>query len=865
MKKLLTALAVGFSCVLALGAQAKNGPIVDKVIFDVRMDRTIGWKDVVAGKTDVFTENLGGKDYKSIPDADLAKLSTYNAPGTYWELTFNPVPNKAPYQVTTKEGKTFFNPFAIREVRFAINFLVDRKKVVDEIMLGMGDPMITAMTPGQPGTYKYDLVASKLGISARGNEKKGIDDITTALTAASKLPDNAGKLKKSGQFWQFDGEDIAINFMMRVDDASGRLLEGRYVADQIEKAGIKVNRLEWDRSKCIKTQTATDPADYLWNIYTGGWGGGGMREYWDTNISQMYAPYYTNMPGWGESTFWNYTNDDIDKIAQTNGNGWFLTADEYWKGNEKVVGLALQEAVRVFIASAKTSQVSNKDRFNARMAYGLGIGLDTYSVRTADVKPDADGPNKGQKVLRATQFSARGGLFMSALDPVGVDGFNGTYENMIFNNATDQVTMNSSSSAKPIAVLAKYDLKNAVTQVKAVPNDKPLGLVAVDKTAVIYDSGKKEWVSGVEYKAAKGADGKETNVYAANAAIVSYSKLTNVSLVPYAWHDGNKVDVSDSMYSIAFGYEWTNKDSPDDKLYDESLASQWSASLPVFKGVVLNKDGSFSTYFDYNFPMDIAYVAATGAGYIDPKSANPGRQTVVEWPIIEALVKMVTEGAKSGEAYSFSSDGASTEVDITVPKCVADLKAKLQDMMAEKYVPVSIKKWVSPDQAVARYKNAIAFIEKYGHGYISNGPFIVSKIDTTANYVELTANRNYPLKSDFFGKAFAATITRIDNVVAPATAQKTKDITVDVTVSAQVFPNDTAAAADKTAKVTVTMVKSDGSEKVYNGTFVKAGAFQVKIPAADLGTLSAGAYTLVVQSFIGSEAPSVLPSTLVLF
>ncbi|MFZ4616283.1 MAG: ABC transporter substrate-binding protein, partial [Rectinemataceae bacterium] len=144
MKKLLTALAVGFSCVLAIGAQAKNGPIVDKVIFDVRMDRTIGWKDVVAGKTDVFTENLGGKDYKSIPDADLAKLSTYNAPGTYWELTFNPVPNKAPYQVTTKEGKTFFNPFAIREVRFAINFLVDRKKIVDEIMLGMGDPMTTA-------------------------------------------------------------------------------------------------------------------------------------------------------------------------------------------------------------------------------------------------------------------------------------------------------------------------------------------------------------------------------------------------------------------------------------------------------------------------------------------------------------------------------------------------------------------------------------------------------------------------------------------------------------------------------------------------------------------------------------------------
>ncbi len=860
MKKMVIAFAISLVLVLSLGAQAKNGPIVDKVIFDVRMDRTIGWKDVVAGKTDVFTENLGGKDYKSIPAADLEKLSTYFAPGTYWELCFNPVPNTAPYQVTTKAGKTYFNPFAIREVRFAMNWLIDRKKVVDEIMLGMGDPMLTAMTPGQPGTYKYDLIPAKLGITARGGEKKAIDDVTAAMTAASNLPENKGKLVKSGQFWTFNGEPVSIKFMMRVDDASGRLLEGRYVADQIEKAGIKVERLEWDRSKCINTQTSTDPAEYLWNIYTGGWGGGGMREYWDTNIAQMYAPYYTNMPGWGTEGFWAYENKELDDISQKNSNGWFLTADEYWKGNLKAVELALKDSVRVFVASAKTSQVSNKARFTTRMAYGLGIGLDTYSIRTADVKPEADGVNKGLKVLRATQFSARGALFMSALDPVGVDGFNGTYENMIFNNATDQVVLYSSSSAKPIAIMAKYDVKNAVTKVQAVPNDKPLGLIPVDKTAMIYDSGKKAWVAGVEYS---NADGKFA--YTAKPAMVSYSQMSNIGLIPYTWQDGNKLDVSDTMYAIAFGYEWTNKDGADDKLYDESLASQWGSSLPVLKGVVLNKDGTFTTYFDYNFPMDMAYVAATGAGYVDVKSANPGRQTVVEWPVIEALVKMVTEGSKSGEVYSFSSDGAATEVDISVPKCVTDIKAKLQDMIAAKYVPVSVKQWVTADQAVARYKNAVAFIEKYGHAYISNGPFVVTKIDTTSNSVELTANRNYPYKSDWLVKALAATITRIDGVKVPATAQRTKDVPINVAVSTQVFPNDAATAADKKVKVTVTVVKPDGSEALYTGKFVSTGAFTVVLPAKDLAALKPGAYTLVVQSFIGNEAPAVSPSTLVLF
>ncbi|MCK7480078.1 MAG: hypothetical protein M0C28_24475 [Candidatus Moduliflexus flocculans] len=42
-------------------AQVKVGPIVDKVIFDVRMDQTIGIKDIVEGKTDMFMQGLDGR------------------------------------------------------------------------------------------------------------------------------------------------------------------------------------------------------------------------------------------------------------------------------------------------------------------------------------------------------------------------------------------------------------------------------------------------------------------------------------------------------------------------------------------------------------------------------------------------------------------------------------------------------------------------------------------------------------------------------------------------------------------------------------------------------------------------------------
>lgn len=855
MKKSLVALAIALCLTVSVTAQAKVGPIVDKVIFDVRMDRAIGIKDTAAGKTDLFMFGLDGKDYKAISAEDKKNLDVYAIPSGSWSLIFNPIPNKAPYTVTKPDGVTEFNPFAIREVRFAMNILIDRKKIVDEILLGDGEPMFTPMTPGQPGTYKYNLIGTKLGFSARGNEKKAIADIEAAMQAASKLPENAGKLVKSGQFWNFNGKPVTIKLLARADDPNGRILEGRYVADQIEKAGIKVEKLEYDRAKCFALLW-DDPAKYEYNIYTEGWGAGATRAWWDVTISQMYAPYYTNMPGWGESGYWQYENPEIDRLAEKGINGWFLTADEYWRDNLKATELGMKESVRIYVASQLQYYVANKARFNARMLYGLGDGLNDWSIKSADVKAN----DKGEKVLRATQFSARGSLFMSAWDPVGTDGFSDTYSANIISNCYDPSTFESPNSAKDTALRAKWDPKKVETKVGPGADGKPVGLIPVDPKAMIFNSKTKKWVTGVEYKDV--GDGKMD--YVPNAAMKSYTKATTTYLYG-KFHSGAPVTIADLMYATYFTYEWANQDSPDDKYYSESYASQYQSSLPISKGTVLNADGSFTSFYDFNWPMDFDRVASTGVqGF---KAGNPGRQTGVSFEIYEALAKLVVEGGKSGTAWSFSTDKATTEVDIINPKCVADIKAKLEEMKAAKYVPAAITQWLTPDQAVARYDAAIKFIEKYGNAYISNGPFFISKVDFDANYIELSAFRDpaYPYKSDYWPKAFKTDLTRIDDVKVPATAQKTKDQVIDIAVSKVVYPLDTAAPADNKAKVSVTLVVGEGNEKVYPAKFVKAGSFQVTIPAKDLGALKSGSYTLVVQSNFAAESPSVTPATLVLF
>ena len=138
---------------------------------------------------------------------------------------------------------------------------------------------------------------------------------------------------------------------------------------------------------------------------------------------------------------------------------------------------------------------------------------------------------------------------------------------------------------------------------------------------------------------------------------------------------------------------------------------------------------------------------------------------------------------------------------------------------------------------------------------------MITKIDTKANFVELSANRNWVFKKDYWPKTFATVITNVDQVVVPATAARSANVTLTVKVSTYVYPSDKMTPASNSTKVTVSLLTATG-EKAYPAKFSKAGEFTVTIPAADLGKLSAGAYTIVIESKIAGEAPSVKVETL---
>jgi len=856
MKRSLMILVLVLAATSLLSAQAK-GPIVDKILFNARSQIDVGLKDVAEGRSDMWRYSTDGAAWKALPQDILSKLDPYSVTGAvYISLYVNPIPNAAPYSFTTNEGKVVFNPFGIPEVRFALNFLINRKQIVDEIMVGAGVPMFTPVTPGQPNSSRYGLVASKFGFTATGNEKKALADIEAAMNAAAALPENKGKLVKGNPWWMFNGEPVTVKFVIRADDPTLRLPEGRYVSDQIEKAGIKVDRLEYDRTKAFATWRGTDPKDYGWNFYTEGWIGGQTYAFWESSISQMYAPWFANMPGGGNPKFWNYEQADLDKLSGDAYNGRVKNSAEYYSNLLKSTELGIRDAVRVFVAAQTTYLAGNRARYNNRMAYGIGDGFNKWSLYTADVKPETTGADKGLKVLRMTDFSSQSALFISAWDPVGPDGFSDVYSSGVTKALSDQELEANPVTGIMMPLRATYT--GLKTDIASDADGKLVGKIPVPSTAVLWNAQDQKWESGYTYTDLKG-DGSEYG-YTKTSGITAYSSAT-FTFKFGKWQSGRAININDYRYALSMPWDIAVKKGADDKVFEETYAGTINVNLIRYKGFVFNKDGTITVYADANYPMDQPQLASMLSPTLMVQASNYG--SIIPWEVLEALKAIVAEGNASNTAYVYNSNGDFTEVDLLGQKCVADIKAKLQEFVTSERVPVALKGFVTPAQAVAGYKQAIAFIEKHGHAYISNGGFVLDSYDSTNRTGVMVANRDpaYPYAKGYWANALATHFARIDAINVP-TYRKGSAMTLGLTVSDVTYPANTSRAAAKgNVKVTLIGVK----ETVYTAKLAKAGSFQAIIPAKDLDTLKPGSYTLIVEAALGTETAAVDTSNLIVF
>lgn len=146
MKKALT---LSLAILLALTAMAQvpismaqaipKGPWLDEIVYFMELDEAKILKMIEKGDAHIWLwplKTIEGKKYAEVsPEIELIDAN----PGCFnWKL--NPV-DTVPY---TGE----LNIFSIREVREALNWLLDRDFIVKEIMGGFAIPHFTVFPPG---------------------------------------------------------------------------------------------------------------------------------------------------------------------------------------------------------------------------------------------------------------------------------------------------------------------------------------------------------------------------------------------------------------------------------------------------------------------------------------------------------------------------------------------------------------------------------------------------------------------------------------------------------------------------------------------------------------------------------------------
>jgi len=829
----------GASSLWAQGIQQpEKGPAVDRIVFDARLHEDTALKDTAEGATDILLSPVQEGTLTSLPPQVQRKLDVYEAPSATWSLMINPIPDAAPYTVTV-DGSDYFNPFAIQEVRYALNFLVNRQHIVNEILDGAGGPMLTMAIPGQPGAYRYNLVPVTLGMTPTGDEAKAIEDIASALEGASHLPALEGRLVKGEKFWQWNGTDLTVKMLMNADEPNGRLKEGRYIADQIEKAGIRVERLEQDSAACAAIAYTHDPSRYEWNIYTEQWGAGENRRYWDDKVSKWFAPWRGYQVGGTNTAFWRYSNNTIDSLTQRVHAGQFTDSRQYWDMILTATELGLKEATRIPICYEEKLSVVDRARFVGRLVYGVGDGLDAWSLITADVTP----ARTGEKTLRVTQLG--GSLFSAAWDPVGVDGFKDLGSLLISSSTGDAAAFATPTSAEDAPLRASWHDVLTKVRLGAQRNGEPVveGGIPVPPEAIVFNPRDSRWEP-----VGPGAS--------------SFSKAT-YTYKWGTWHTGIPIGIADIMYAQAFIWKWITNLGDGDRFYDADYAAAMGPTHNAIKGILINPDTSITVYVDAN-AVDPDRVAAAAALYTSVSAS--GRPVSCSWEIIEALARMVAEGSASGTAWSFSPDAAHYEVNLLDARCVQDIRAKLQQFIDTSYVPPSIAQFTTLEECATRYKAAIAWIDTHHNAYISNGPFSIDKVDLAAKVVELKAFRDpsYPFDAGSWDSRLRVATTRIDDIAPPSAAARGKPLAVTVKVSTIDYPGTAATPTDATARVTLALVVS-GSEKFFSGVFVRPGQYAITIPATETKGLAAGAYTIVAEAQLRKETPSVESSTVVLF
>ncbi|MFQ5761633.1 MAG: ABC transporter substrate-binding protein [Candidatus Bathyarchaeia archaeon] len=756
---ILVGLLLVSSSIAGSSAQESRGPAADEIEFIHYLDEQVAVKEVQAGNIHTYFWRIPPELAQQLKNDPAVRV--YESPGGMVSLLVNPAP---------VEGA--FNPFTLKEVRFALNYLVDREFFVNEILNGFGVPQVAVYGVYDPDYLVVAADVESLGI--RYNPELANEMITEALTAA-------GARKVEGQ-WMYEGEPITINFFIRSDDPRRKAL-GDTLAAQLETVGFKVEKNLGDLTKAFSAVYGADPKSGTWHLYTEGWGRSALVKYDTVVIAQMYAPWYSFMPGFGEPTYWNYENEKLDVATKRITTGDFTSKGE----RDAIIAEAtldgVSEAVRIFVASVIEPYVVNKEMEGVVNDFGAGVTGRWTLINARTTQPGVP-LEIGMKQI-----------YQGAWNPVA--GNTDYYATRMWYGVYDPAAWTNPHTGEIIPLRTTWTVESA----------GPEGALTVPGDAMVWDVDRGRWKQVGE-------------------GVTAISKGT-FDLKLANWHHGELMSKADMLFALYFTFEWGTRQGEADLTFDPEYTQRSEPFVKTLKGFRFLDDDTVEVYVDY-WHFDEAFIADYASVW-----------TSLPWEIDAAMEKLVLDNKF---AYSRSASRAQNVewLSLIIKSHASEIKKTLQEFSASNHIPPALEGFVTNEEAQRRYNASIEWIEKRGNALVSNGPFYFVDYNPEARTIRIKAFRDptYPFEAGIWKNFEIAALPSITNVQVPSLVEIASPATIEVYVE---------VAGKPTAEVEVTYLLANPEGRVVTqgqASPTTAGVFRITLPTDLTAALTPGPYRL---------------------
>ena len=597
-------------------------------------------------------------------------------------------------EVDTDEGTTYaefgahpsygINPFAFQRVRYAINILVDREEVAETYFLGYARPQYSFLKHTNPMFYMVIEEVFRAGF---------FDDLDPAEIIVDTLTGVGAEL--SDGHWTYAGSPVVLKFVIRDDDYA-RMQTGLYLSNKLVYMGFQVDNLLMHRSDAFTTVYMHDPMEFTWHLYTEGWIGGYIDRLGE-NALVFFTSSYGMMPGWGNPSYWNYRNPDLDELATRIMNEEYGSFDEYLTDYREAFSMGLSDSVRIWLCT-RMYQAPYRDT------------VSNYLVEV---------PLESLAWLYNTRLPVKEG------DTTLVYGYKsivGGWNPYTLYTGAGRLDM-ALATFDPLVFFHPYHYQ--AEGFRAVIEGVEIGPLMVPSDALRWDPIDDEWVEV----------GDDVTSYAA-------VKISLSNYIGHKWHDGSTITWAD-VYGM-LGYTWDLVADPDKsatEYVDHSFFLRGLYSNII--GIRIDTDANTITIYLDNH------------GFYKARIAEEAAKILVNLVAPVHIMAVLDYIAFTEETYALTDARSALDgiplLDLTDPSIssyIASRLSSLDDSSSLDLVNRYANGMLSMDEWSSRIENALAWNSDHNNMWISQGPMILSEFHP-GDEVVFDAFTDYELDSEW--------------------------------------------------------------------------------------------------------------------